>query len=297
MAIPDQTGRVVVITGANSGIGLEAARALAGAGAIVVMAARNPAKLAAAVDDIRSTTGRADVHPVELDLSSLESVRNAAKQVLEGWDRLDVLVNNAGVVLSQRQVSVDGYEMTFATNHLGHFLLTELLLDRLRSSTPARVVNVASTAHRLTRGIDFDDLQAERGYNGMVVYNRSKLANMLFTLELASRLEGTGVSTFSVHPGTVRSGWGRAGDARGLLDIGLYIIRPFFISPRAGAGAILHAVAAEGIEERSGAHFARAVIGNFGPVRQMRPAAQARDRDAARRLWEVSEQLVGGAHA
>ena len=296
MRIPDQSGRVVVITGANSGIGREAARALAGASATVVMTGRDPARLAAAVSDVRVTTRNDDVHPIELDLSSLASVQDAAKRILDGWDRLDVLVNNAGVVLSQREVSADGYEMTFATNHLGHFRLTELLLERLEASAPSRIVNVASTAHQAARSMNFDDLQAERSYSGMAVYNRSKLANVLFTRELARRLAGTGVSAFAVHPGTVRSGWGRGGDVKGFLDIGLTIIRPVFISPRAGAASILHTATAPGLEERSGGYFKRAVIGNYGPVREGRPSGPARDAEAARQLWEISENLVGSAN-
>lgn len=297
MTIPEQRGRVVLITGANSGIGREAARALAQAGATVVMSGRDPGRLADAVQDVRASTGNRDVHPLEMDLSSLGSVRNGAKQVLDGWDRLDILLNNAGVVLSRRAVSADGYEMTLATNHLGHFLLTKLLVDRLVSSAPARVVNVASTAHRAARGIDFDDLQAERSYSGMAAYNRSKLANILFTRELARRQAGTGVSAFGVHPGTVRSGWGRGGDIKGLLDIGVTIARPFFISPRAGARPMLHAATAPGIEDRSGAYFVHAVAGNWGPVREVSPSRPARDDQAARRLWDVSERLVEGSHA
>ena len=296
MRIPGQSGRVVVITGANSGIGREAARTLAGAGATVVMTGRDPARLAAAVSDVRVTTRNDDVHPVELDLSSLASVQDAAKRILHDWDRLDVLVNNAGVVLSQREVSSDGYEMTFATNHLGHFRLTELLLERLEASAPARVVNVASTAHQAARSMNFDDLQAERSYSGMAVYNRSKLANILFTKELARRVDGTGISVFAVHPGTVRSGWGQGGDVRGLMDIGLTIIRPLFITPRAGAASILYTATEPGLEDRSGGYFKRVVFGNFGPVREGRSSGPSRDEDAARQLWEISENLVGSAN-
>ena len=293
MTIPDQKGRVVVVTGANSGIGREASRTLAQAGATVVMTGRDAARLAAAVSDVRVTTRNDDVHPLEMDLSSMPSVRDAAKQILDRWDRLDVLVNNAGVVLSERHVSADGLEMTFATNHLGHFLLTDLLLHRLKASTPSRIVNVASTAHRAARGLDFEDLQAEQSYSGMAVYNRSKLANLLFTRELADRLSGSGVSVFAVHPGTVRSGWGRGGDVGGFLDIGLMIVRPFFISPRAGAGAIVHTATAPGLESRSGGYFQRSIVGNYGPVRESRPSGPALDPEAARRLWETSENLVG----
>ena len=293
MEIPDQAGRVALVTGANSGIGLETARALAGAGATVLLAGRSLARLEPAVADVMATTGNDGVHAIVLDLSSLTSVREAAERILSERDGLDLLINNAGVVLSGRSLSADGYELTFATNHLGHFLLTELLLERLVSSAPARIVNVASTAHRAARRLDFDDLQSEQSYSAMTAYNRSKLANVLFTQELARRLEGTGVSAFSVHPGTVRTRWAQDGDMGGLMKAGVAIARPFFLGPRAGAGATLYAATAPGIESRSGGYFQRAAFGQYGAVREANASAAGRDADAARRLWQVSEQLVG----
>jgi retinol dehydrogenase 12 len=218
--------------------------------------------------------------------------------VLERFDRLDVLVNNAGLILTDRRLTADGFEMTFGVNHLGPFLLTQLLLDRIKGSAPARIVNVASFAHQQARGgIRFDDLQSERGYSGMAVYSRTKLANILFTRELARRLEGTGVSTFAVHPGGVRSGFGKDGDAKGLVGLGVKLGAPFFISAKAGAGATLHAVTAPGIEDRSGTYFSRRLFGNWGPVVPTKPAAPGRDDEAARRLWEVSEELIASVNA
>lgn len=230
-----------------------------------------------------------------MDLASLESVRTAAAEVLQRWDRLDVLVNNAGVVLSGRQESPDGLELTMATNHFGHFLLTALLLDRLKASAPSRIVNVSSTAHRGARSVGLEDLQSQASYSAMGAYNRSKLANILFTRELTRRLEGTGVSVFAVHPGVVRTGWGRSGDTRGLLNAFLSLALFVQISPRMGAAASVYAASHPGIEEHSGAFFQRAVFGNFGPVRPVSPSVPARDDFAAARLWEESTRLVGAA--
>jgi NAD(P)-dependent dehydrogenase (short-subunit alcohol dehydrogenase family) len=297
LAPPDQTGRTVLVTGANSGIGFETAAALAEAGARTVITARDPDKGEDALAALRARTG-GDLHLVRLDLASLRSVREAADVVLERFDRLDVLVNNAGLILTERRLTTDGFEMTLCVNHLGPFLLTRLLRDRLVAAAPARIVNVASVAHQQARrGLDFGDLQAERSYSGMAVYSRTKLANILFTRELARRLEGTGVSAFAVHPGGVRSGFGRDGDAGGIVGLGLTVAAPFFISPKAGAAASLHAATTPGIEARSGAYFARRLFGNWGPVVETKPSSAARDDEAARRLWEVSEELVASVAA
>lgn len=297
MALPDQTGRTVLVTGANTGIGFETAAALAEAGARTVITARDPDKGEVALAALRARTG-GDLHLARLDLASLRSVREAADVVLERFDRLDVLVNNAGLILTERRITTDGFEMTFCVNHLGPFLLTRLLRDRLVAAAPARIVNVASVAHQQARrGLDFDDLQAERSYSGMAVYSRTKLANILFTRELARRLEGTGVSAFAVHPGGVRSGFGRDGDAGGIVGLGVKAAAPFFISPKAGAAASLYAATAPGIEDRSGAYFARRLFGNWGPVVETKPSSAARDDEAARRLWEVSEELVASVAA
>ena len=215
--MPDMQGKTVVVTGGNSGIGVETAEALAQMGARVIVTARNADKGRAAVAGIvQRLGGDAQVQLVVFDLADLSSVRRGAEEILEQAPRLDVLVNNAGLVLSERHETVDGFEATLATNHLGPFLLTNLLLDRIKASSPARIVNVASTAHNTARkGMPFDDLQSTKRYRGMRVYGESKLANILFTSELARRLEGTGVTANSLHPGTVRTGYGADGDARG----------------------------------------------------------------------------------
>jgi NAD(P)-dependent dehydrogenase (short-subunit alcohol dehydrogenase family) len=280
-------GKTVVITGGNSGIGLETAEALAAMGARVIVTARNADKGRAAVAGITQRLGgNAQVQLVVFDLADLTSVRRGADEILEQAPRLDVLVNNAGVVLSERHETVDGFEATFATNHLGPFLLTNLLLGRIRESAPARIVNVASTAHNTARkGIPFDDLQSKKRYRGMRVYGESKLANILFTLELARRLAGTGVTANSLHPGTVRTGYGADGDARGFLAFGIKIAKPFFLSPAKGARTSIYLASSPEVEGVTGEYFAKCK-----PAKSRR---WAQDAEAAQRLWQVSEELVG----
>jgi len=280
-------GKTVVVTGGNSGIGLETAEALAGVGARVVVTARNADKGRAAVAGVSQRLGgHAQLQLVVFDLADLASVRRGAEEILEQAPRLDVLVNNAGVVLSERHETVDGFEATFETNHLGPFLLTNLLLERLRESAPSRVVNVASTAHNTARkGIPFDDLQSTKRYRGMRVYGVSKLANILFTLELARRLAGTGVTANSLHPGTVRTGYGADGDARGFLAFGLSVARPFLLSPERGARTSIYLASSPEVEGVTGQFFDK--------CKPAKPRRWAQDQVAAQRLWRVSEELVG----
>jgi NAD(P)-dependent dehydrogenase (short-subunit alcohol dehydrogenase family) len=280
-------GKTVVVTGGNSGIGFETAAALAGMGARVLVTARNADKGRAAVAAVtQRLAGVGSVQLVVFDLGDLASVRRGAAEILEQAPTLDVLVNNAGLVLTERAETVDGYEATFAINHLGPFLLTNLLLDRLRASSPARIVNVASNAHGGARhGMPFDDLQSTRRYRGMRVYGQSKLANILFTLELARRLAGTGVTANSLHPGTVRTGYGHDGDARGFLAFGIKISSPFFLSPAKGARTSVYLASSPEVDGVSGEYFVK--------CRPHQPRRWAQDADAATRLWQVSEQLVG----
>ena len=289
--MPDMQGKTVVVTGANSGIGFETAAALAAMGARVIVTARNADKGRAAVAAITQRAGgEAQVQLVVFDLADLSSVRRGAGEILEQAPRVDVLVNNAGLVLSERAETVDGYEATFGTNHLGPFLLTNLLLERIRASAPARIVNVASTAHNAARkGMPFDDLQSEKKYGTMRVYGQSKLANILFTLELARRLEGSGVTANSLHPGTVRTGYGADGDARGLLAFGIKIASPFFLSPAKGARTSVYLASDPAVAGVSGQYFVK--------CKAKQPKRWARDPEAARRLWLVSEELVGLAPA
>ncbi len=285
--MPDMQGRTVVVTGGNSGIGLETAAALAGMGARVLVTARNADKGRAAVAAItQRLDGAGQVQLVVFDLADLSSVRRGAAEILEQAPRLDVLVNNAGLVLTERAETVDGFEATFATNHLGPFLLTNLLLDRIRASGPSRIVNVASTAHASARkGIPFDDLQSEKHYRAMRVYGQSKLANILFTLELARRLDGSGVTANSLHPGTVRTGYGADGDTKGLLGVGIKIGSPFFLSPAQGARTSVYLASSPEVAGVSGEYFVK--------CKPRQPKPWARDPEAARRLWAVSEELVG----
>ena len=205
MATRDESmaGKVCLVTGATSGIGEVAATALAAKGATVVLVGRNPEKAAATAERIKKVTGNPSVEFLIADLSQQSEVRRLAEEFKAKHDRLHVLVNNAGAMFADRRESPDGIELTFALNHLGYFLLTNLLLDTLKASAPSRVVSVASYAHRMVPALDFDDLQFREKYSGFKVYGASKLANVLFTKELARRLEGTGVTANSLHPGFV----------------------------------------------------------------------------------------------
>jgi NAD(P)-dependent dehydrogenase (short-subunit alcohol dehydrogenase family) len=281
------TGKTVVVTGGNSGIGLETAAALAQMGARVVLTARSASRGQAAVQALADrSSGARPVELVVFDLADLSSVRAGAAELLERCSRIDVLVNNAGLILTERSETVDGYESTLAINHLGPFLLTNLLLPRLIESAPSRIVNVASTAHNAARkGMPFDDLQSTGRYAPMRVYGESKLANMLFTTELAARLAGQGVTANSLHPGTVRTGYGADGDAKGLLALGLKIARPFFLSPEKGARTSVYLASSPEVAQTTGLYFAK--------CKPKKSRKQARDTAGARRLWTVSDQLVG----
>ena len=279
-------GRTVVITGGNAGIGKETAIGLARLGARVIITSRDEQRGARAVDEIRTRSGSPDVEVLALDLASFASIRSFAAALLDRTDAIDVLVNNAGLILRKRTLTEDGFEATFGVNHLGHFLLTDLLLDRLRASAPARVVVVASDAHESAkRGLDFDDLQSERGYRWGKVYGKSKLANIYFARELARRLEGSGVTSNSLHPGFVRSEFGQGGDLGTLYGFGIkYLAAPFAISQEEGARTSIHLASAAGLAGATGGYYAKCEPAS--------PSKVALDDDAARRLWEASERLV-----
>jgi NAD(P)-dependent dehydrogenase (short-subunit alcohol dehydrogenase family) len=275
------TGRVVVITGASSGIGAAAAEALGRRGATVVALGRSDERLAAVARRVRRAGGVA-AEPVPADFSSLDEVRRAAGELLERPDEIHVLVNNAGLVMGRREVTRDGFETTLAVNHLAPFLLTNLLLDRLRASAPARIVTTSSDAHASGR-IDFDDLNGERSWSTWSSYCNSKLANVLFTRELARKLRGDRITANCLHPGVIRTRLGR--NTSGPMAIGWALVRPFFASPKRGAATIVHLACDPDVEGASGGYFARS--------RRKRPAPAALDDAAARRLWEVSERMVG----
>ena len=288
--VPSLDGKTMIVTGGNSGIGRAAAIALARAGAMVVITARSAVRGADAVADISAASGSSAVELSVFDLADLSSVRSGAADLLERCPRIDVLLNNAGLIMSERTRSADGYEATFAINHLGPFLLTDLLRPRLVESAPARIVNVASTAHNFARrGMVFDDLMAERSYKQMEVYGRSKLANILFTTELAERLAGTGVTVNCLHPGTVATGYARDGDANGFLAWGVKVVAPLSLTPEQGARTSVYLCSSPDVEGVTGTYFVK--------CKEKTPSANARDRAAAAQLWEVSEHLVEQAAA
>ena len=275
-------GRTCVVTGATSGIGFETAKALAAQGARVVVVCRSRQRGEASLAAIRAATGNADLSLALADLGAQASIRALAADLLARCPRIDVLVNNAGVVETGRRVSPDGIETVFAVNHLGYFLLTLLLLDRLRASAPARIVNVASEAHRFAK-LDFDNLQGEKSWSFMRQYGLSKACNILFTRELARRLEGTGVTVNALHPGAVGT---RLGRNNGWWATALTtLLRPFFLSPAQGADTSIWLASSPEVAGISGRYFEKR--------REVAPAADAADPKHAARLWELSARLVG----
>ncbi len=282
---PGVAGKQVLITGATSGIGLAAAVELARRGAKLAIVARSRERAAEAVRQIKAGTPAATVDLLEADLSSQASVRKLASRVLEHYPKLDVLANNAGAIYTNRELTEDGIERTWATNHLAPFLLTTLLEDRLKESAPARVITTSSDAHQ--RGhMPFDDLAAERSYGlqGFERYGQTKLANILFTLELARRLEGTGVSAYCFHPGLVDTGFNHNNGL--LMSIGMAIVKPFSRTPEKGAETLVW-LADSPHAGPSGAYF--------NDLKPIKPTAAAQDAGAARRLWEVSEKQTAAA--
>jgi NAD(P)-dependent dehydrogenase (short-subunit alcohol dehydrogenase family) len=279
-------GKTVLITGGNAGIGKETAVALARMGARVVITARNAARGDAARDEIRERSGH-DVDVLPLDLASFASVRAAAEKAAASYDRLDVLVNNAGGVLGQRAMTEDGHERQFQINHLGPFLLTNLLREHLVASAPARVVVVASNAHKSARrGLDFDDLEGSKGrYRGFQTYYRSKLMNVLFARELARRLDGTNVTANSLHPGFVASKFAKEGDLGWWGNIGMPLTRPFAISPEKGARTSVYVASSPELDGVTGEYFEKSKIA--------KPSAHGQDDAAAARLWTVSAEMTG----
>jgi retinol dehydrogenase 12 len=279
-------GQVCLVTGATSGIGKVTAQALAGLGALVVIVGRNPAKTAAAVHQIKQQTGSATVESLLADLSSQSEIRRLAEQFKDRYQRLDVLVNDAGGMFFSRRESVDGIEMTFALNHLGYFLLTNLMLDVLKSSAPARIVNVASRSH-VGATINFDDLQGRQHYGGMQAYGQSKLANLLFTYELARRLaaEGTmGVTVNALHPGFVATNIG-AGNGGWLGGVVKRVINVGAISPERGAQTSIYLATSPEVKGVTGKYFVE--------CKPVQSSAASYDQATARRLWEVSAQMTG----
>jgi retinol dehydrogenase-14 len=275
-------GRTVLVTGATSGIGWEASVSFADMGARLIMVGRDASKTARKVEEVRQRSGSKTVDSLLCDFSSQAQIQRLAEKFRASYDRLHVLVNNAGTVFTKRTLTADGIESTFAVNYLGAFLLTNLLLDVLKASAPARVVNVSSSGH-YGGTMDFNDLGFEHGYQIMRAYGRSKLADVLFTRQLAKRLKGTGVTVNALHPGTV---------ATGIWDHAPAFTRPFFsvakrlfmISPAAGAETIVYLATSPEVEGKTGLYFEK--------NRPTSPSRLAQDDALAQRLWEESARLV-----
>ena len=276
--VPDLHGKTILITGGNAGIGKETAVALARAGASVIITARDAAKGKAALDEIRTRSGSGDVVVMDLDLASFASVREFASRYADAHASLDVLVNNAGLMLTSYRQTVDGNETTFQVNHLGPFLLTNLLRDPLVAAGDARVVNVSSDAHKQGgKTLDFDALQSPGGVNArnsMTVYGRTKLENILFTRELARRWAADGVTTNAVHPGFVRSGFGRDGDGGKLFDVLMPVIQLIALSAEQGAYTSTYVASSPEVEGVTGKFFVKSKV--------VTPSAAAQDDAAAR---------------
>ena len=283
ITIGPMAGKTVLVTGGTGGIGKATALGLAALGARVGVTGRDLTRTRAAAADIAAGSGNPAVDGFAADMSSQAEVRRLAFEVINAYPRLDVLVNNVGGFWFTRRVTVDGLEHTFAVNHLAGFLLTDLLLDRLKSSAPARIVTVSSNAHALGR-MNFDELQGERGYSGGQAYNQSKLANVLFTYELARRLHGTGVTATVLHPGVVRTGFASEDPSPAWKAL-LPLIRLVLKSPRRGAATSVHLASAPEVEGVTGTYFAGS--------KAKTSSKRSHDEADAARLWQISLDLLG----
>lgn len=279
-------GKVVLVTGATQGIGKESAVALARLGATVVIVGRDPARSEAALAEVKQRSGSDKVELLLADLSSLLEVQKLADAFKAKHDQLHVLLNNAGAIHQSRKLSADGLELTFAVNHAAYFLLTDLLLPTLKKSAPARVVNVASDAHKGMK-LDLGDLQTSKGYSPITVYGRSKLANILFTYELARRLQGSGVTANCLHPGVIASGFGK--NDKGLFALAAKLVAPFLTSPEKGARTSVWAASEPSLE---------GVTGKFFKDRKAIQSSRASyDEAVQKKLWDLTAELVGKVKA
>jgi NAD(P)-dependent dehydrogenase (short-subunit alcohol dehydrogenase family) len=280
-------GKTCIVTGANSGIGLETARGPARMGANVVLVCRNAEKGRAALADIQRESPSSKLNLLIADMSSQASVRALAAQILEKYPRVDVLVNNAGTAIAKRALSVDGIEMTIAGNHLGAFLLTLLLLDRLKASAPSRIINVSSEAQRRAQ-LEMDDIQFERRkYSGIAAYGQSKVLMNACTFELARRLEGTGVTVNCLHPGVVATNIWHAGEADQplLFKLLVRIFKPFMLDSRRGAEVSLYLAASPDVAKITGEYFVKSKPAPPNPIE--------RDSKVAAEIWQWSEKMTG----
>ncbi len=275
-------GKICLITGATSGIGKVTALELARMGATVVVAGRSPQRCADTVAHIQTVTGNPAVESLVADLSSQAEIHRLASEFKQRFPRLDVLVNNAGAFFMKRETTVDGIEMTWALNHLSYFLLTHLLLDILKNSAPARIINVASDAHQGGQ-INFQDLQGSRRYQGFSAYAQSKLANIMFTYELARRLEGSGVTANTLHPGFVATDFAKNNSLP--VRLGMSLMHLFALKPEEGVQSSIYLAASHEVEGVTGKYYIK--------CRPVASSPGSYDLEAARRLWEISEKMVG----
>ncbi len=278
--------KTILITGANSGLGRVSAEILAGKGAEVLLVCRNLEKAETTRREISAKTDKPNLHAYSADLSAMDDVRRLGEQVLKNHPRLDILMNNAGVLLGERRETADGYETTFATNHLAYFLLTRLLIDRLKESAPARVINVSSMVHAWGT-INFDDPFMNKNYRSLPAYYQSKLANVMFTQSLARRLEGTGVTVNCLHPGVVDTGFGREGSF--IYKLSKAIARPFFyLNKEQGAQTQIHCAESPDIDGVTGKYFVKKKT-----VKSSKSSYRVENQE---RLWNLSEELCGLPH-
>ena len=282
MAI-DLQGKIILVTGATNGIGLEAAKALAAQGATIVGVGRNPQKCADAAVQIKAAAGNSAVEFLVGDLSRQSEVRRVAAEFKQKYARLDVLLNNAGAYFANRETNADGQEMTWALNHLNYFVLTNELLDVLKASAPARIVNVSSDAHRMIKGLRLDDPEFKQSYSGWVAYGHSKLANVMFTYELARRLDGSGVTANVLHPGFVATGFGL--NNGGLLNFGMRVIQKIGAKrPEQGAATSVYLASSPDVANINGQYFADSQATKSNEA--------SYDVTAQQRLWALSEAMV-----
>ena len=283
----NMNGKICLVTGGTNGIGKATAQALAQMGATVVIVGRDAQKAAQVTKEIRAASGNQNVDWLLADLSSQQDIRRLAAEFKTKYSQLHVLLNNAGGTFTTRQLSVDGIEMTFALNHLAYFLLTNLLLDTLKASAPARIINVSSGAHSGGK-IDFDNLQGERSYSSFGPYGNSKLANILFTIELARRLEGTGVTGNALHPGFTSTGFGKNNPGF-LMKIMGAVVPLIARSPEKGAATSIYLASSPEVRSITGKYFVDCTV--------TQPAPQATDSAVAKKLWDVSTEMVHLADA